>query len=765
MSAFRIELQAGGVAEVRQALRSVEDEVVRFQRAVTQRSQAGAKERESVAKAETKTQGSEWAKAAKEAAAFEKQKVKAAEQAEREKTRAAATGARDAAKLEADKARTAAKAAADGARFVEKAERDKVRATELANRERERDNDKLLREIERSEKEHTRIVERESQQRARAEHASRQSFRRDAVGRVGRTFGGAVGAAGSMAMGALTFGGGLAATDAIRDRMAQQNAAVGLSNAAFQPEVRDATGKVIQEEHKRPDLAAIQGHTRAVEASTGIKSAELSAGWQKYVEISSDYEGGKTNLEGLAKLAKATSSDFGDVMGSAGMLRAQNPNMTPEQMMTTMRGIIGQGQFGDISMRDMAKHASTVTAGASAYGGDQTKNQQRLLGLMQVAGRAADPAEAATAVARFGDDVLKHRGKLKAAGVDVADKDGKLSDPAVILRDMFKVSHGDLGKLAEMGLGERSKKVAMGLSGVYAAAEASKKGSGADAVYKDVSKLENAGYGQKDVDDSFQAVMATSSEKFEQAVTKLKEVLADKLMPKVEQLANHMDEWIPIVTNLINTFADLAGWVAQNPFAAAVGLMTGMILKDVAAAQISSSIQKIIAGGGGPGLGGNLGGMGKAGAALGIFGAAAGLTYAGIQEIDATLDAESTHDKTSGAQDANAISLAGAVKRGQGGAGGVNAAQAMLTDLQAKERALQKGPGFTETALGVTAGLFDGGEAQKQNENARQNDMRSTEQAIRALTDALKVAAAGGIANPNDPSRNTPMAGRGGSSS
>ena len=75
MSAVVINLRVGGIADVRSALRSVEQEVVRVQRAQNAGSQASARTRATAAKAGTKAETSEMQKAAQQAAAYEKQKT------------------------------------------------------------------------------------------------------------------------------------------------------------------------------------------------------------------------------------------------------------------------------------------------------------------------------------------------------------------------------------------------------------------------------------------------------------------------------------------------------------------------------------------------------------------------------------------------------------------------------------------------------------------------------------------------------------------
>jgi hypothetical protein len=520
--------------------------------------------------------------------------------------------------------------------------------------------------------------------------------------------------------------------------------------------VKDSSGKIVQEARARPDIKEITGTARAVQATTGMSSTDLQDGWRKYVEISSDYQGGKENLGGFAKLAKGYGADLGDVMGAAGMMRAQNKDMTAPQMMENMRNIVGQGQFGDISLKDMAANAGTITAGASAFGGEQRVTQAKLLGLTQIAGRAADPAEAATAVGRFGDDVLKHRDKLNAAGVQVSDKKGKLLDPAEILRNMFQKTGGDLGKMADLGLGERSIKIAKAVSGTYESAEAQKKGSGADAVMRDISQVENASLSEKDVDAAFAAKMDTAAEKFDLAVTNLREMLATKLQPALDAFIEKLPQLELASEKVIDGLTEMAHFMSSHPFASLAAAISAGFVAEVGKAKIAQILEE-----------GIKGKMGGAIGALSIAATAVTIAVAGMAAIDTAFDDKSKADGDAAAGAAGGVGKLGALKvRGKDGKvdpAAIKAAQDEIDRLSTRQAELQKGPGAIERATGAASTIVDGGAAARRMEDARLTELRNGEKELKAFTEALKVATAATtiptISSPNAPNRNQSQAG------
>jgi hypothetical protein len=282
----------------------------------------------------------------------------------------------------------------------------------------------------------------------------------------------------------------------------------------------------------------------------------------------------------------------------------------------------------------MAKIVGEVAGTSGMYGGDQTKNQGKLLGLTQIAGRVADPAEAATAVRKFAADMTeagnqKVTYKNKDKHLDTLDAQGRLKDPAEILEQLFAKSGGK--NLHSFGLGERSIKLAQALLPTYDAAEAKQKGSGAKAVGDEVRAYETLSASAENANKDFELVMRTNGERIDQAFNHLKEVIADKAAPFLERFVNKLPELVPKVEKFIDIVGRLADWFTDNPFKGIGAIVLASIAKDLAAAAVGEGVKRAVmaavggVGAGGPGVGGGLGGIGGVGAA-GPLAAAGALT-------------------------------------------------------------------------------------------------------------------------------------------
>ena len=695
-----------------------------MQRAQTAAARTGARERGSALNAEQREQQRAWQNAAKEAEKAEKQKVRIRENSVNIASRLAMKQA-DA------EIKAAEKSARETTRAAENAERDKTRA-----------------------------VERESKARARAaatqaaeERRVSSSFKRDALGRVGGT----LRTAGGLAMGALTFGGAVAATDAIRDR------------ASLDAESRATAIKAyIPGQNQRVDPKEITQQALAVQAATNIDAGEVAQGLGRYVDLASDYKGGSANLMGLGKLAKASGSNFGEVMSAAGYLKTQNPDITDPQMMEMMRGIVGQGKLGAIGIAELAKSAPKLTASSAMYSGSQGDAQRNLLGLAQVAVKTTgSPEDAATAITHLGSDIMGHRKELAAAGVTgITDKNGMLADPAILLSKLLAKAGGDPGKLKDLGIGDRSIKVFEALAPMYQRSEAAKKGSGEAAVRNEVNRYEKAGYSEGDVNEDFNIVMKGTAERFKGSVQSIEKALADGLQPSVDRIVERLPELVPQIVRLAEAMGKLAGIMVDSPLLTLGAVITGAILKDIAAAKLTSVITQTINGGAGgysrgAGVGGGIGVGGNLVAGLAIVATAVTITAAGVELIDQGIAKQNAKDDKGAVAGADATGLAARLAAPGGASPAtVAAAQAEVQRLQgaiSEEKGSVGGGVLDKLAdfFGSRAGNRNElGKAADEAQAAREKILADNTASMKALTAAI----ANVKSNPADPARNVGMA-------
>lgn len=789
--------QVGGVRDVSQAFRSVEQSIVRMERLLADS-----------ANRERATNRSR----AKDHEATEKKntKVTDAEAKARLKAEVAAAKASAAEKKKAEKDALDAKRKADREMLAET--KRTLREEGAEKRRRAREDADLYRFEARQRRALMKDVAREEAEASRRRAASDKAAadrRKQFAGTVSGSVGKVVGGAASLAGAALTIGGGFTIADSVQKSLESERASIALANSMYNPNDEDQKAFLKSKGQKRFDAKQLQSMASAVGVETNTDASVIQAGWQDYIAKSSDWkalstdEGQKTMLE-LARLAKATGTDFGEVMSAAGSMRVQNANLDPKQMMELMYGVVGQGKMGAVEMKDLAKYASVVTSGSSKFGMKQADAQRALLGLTQVAVRtSSSPADASTAVARFSGDVAKKAAEneksLAKQGFKVTDKTGQLLKPSEILQEYFRVTGGNTTKMGEgkgnLGLGGESIKVAQGLAPVFQqAVEDAKAGTvssdtrkrlglgdkktfdekelnriGADAVRAEVAKFETAGYEKKEIDEDLQKVMEGRAERLQKSMSRLSKVVEARAVPFLEKLAATLEAHQGDIERFLNIMADLAEKLAAHPLAGLGAIMAAVVAKDIAAAQIGNVIKNAIAGGGG---GGGLGGGGGAagggagiGMALGAGAAAGAATWAVYKPaVDAALSGQ-----TSGQMEAGQLTRD--VKRGSPQERAAALARYQSAEKETGFGGLMKLAGNVsrlgaETIYsGVTGEKNTALEGVKQYMSAReivnQQELAAAVQA--ALIEGARGAASQvSKANPNDASRNVSMAQRGG---
>lgn len=494
----------------------------------------------------------------------------------------------------------AGKYAEQEAKATERAEREKTRSLEREAARREA----IVRRSSEMAGRYAAQQARAEEQVHRAEAAHRERMSRLMGGTATRSLGGMVSSGVGLASMALTVGGGFAIADAGRNLLASERNAVALMNSA------QIAGMPLSK-------ASIMDTVGKTQAATNISKNDLLKGWQQYVKISSDVQGGQENLGEFAKLAKATGTDFGEMMTLAGRLKSGNAGLSSKDQLSLLRNIIGQGGQGSIEVEDLAKVGGEIVATAGMYGGPVSRSQQRLLGLAQIPGKLFGAAESATAVQRFGQDLEANADLIgstgahfnrrsgtvvQGLGVKVKDANGQLRDPAEIVSELMRASGGDLGKLKAGGLGKESMKIFEGVLSTFQ--QAGGGATGAEAVRTKIAQVENAGATSEDVDQMFARVMSESSEKFANAVNKIEESIQAHIGPALDRFADKIPELLPKIEMLINGVAKVADFFMENPFTGIGAVIAAKVTADVGQAALG----KVLADGLAKAFSGGIGG-------------------------------------------------------------------------------------------------------------------------------------------------------------
>lgn len=437
---------------------------------------------------------------------------------------------------------------------------------------------------------------------------------------------------------ALSIGGGVTVASAAQKAMSSEASSISLANSMFNPNDDDqkawfaGDGKSSKfAKNGRFDKQALMGLAGQISASSGLDKATLASGIQSYVAKSSDWKtvvdpGDQQTLFDLAKLAYATDTQFSDVMQTAGSLKVQNKGLKSKEMMEMMYSIVGQGKAGSIEMNEVAKYGSTITNSSGKYAGDQGAAQRKLLGLVQVSARAAaSGADAATGVARFGGDVAKKAKENEAKyGMKVMDANGQLYAPSQILSEYFRVTKGNTTKMGEghgnLGLGMESIKVAMGVAGTYQAEVANARAGkgnadilkklglsgkkklteddiariGAEAVRRDVAQLENAGYDKKTINRDAAEKAAGLQERFDKVTRELSAKLETRVVPFLEKLAVALEKNSPQIDRFMSALDKVANFILENPWSSLGIAVTAKITGSIAEAMIGDAVKNTL---------------------------------------------------------------------------------------------------------------------------------------------------------------------------
>ena len=558
------------------------------------------------------------------------------------------------------------------------------------------------------------------------------------MGDLGGMARGAVGMVG----GALALGGGFGIADAVQQRFALERTAAIFSNQS------SSTGGRISTQD-------IMSKSRAVGISNNVDPNQVAQAMTTYFARSSNAEGAMKNAGLFAQLSKATGTDINEIADVAGSLQVQNKDLDEKGMRNLLMGLVGQTRKGSVDIRELAQYVPVLTGTSGLYGGDQAMNQQKLIGLAQIAKPVAGgPAEAATAVKAFGLSLTENASKIRGGtGYNVKDSSGNLKDPAEIIATLMQKTGGDAGKLKALGINREALTPFLAEQQVFKKAGGGE--AGKNAVMADIRQYTEGGYNEQSLAADVGNVSQGSGEKFAAATAKVQEVLQDKLTPYLERFADKVGDpsFIQNVTKLIDAVAGLAEFFIDNPFTGIGAVVMGTITKDIASAAIGETIKTALAKSAGAGGSGALG-----------LAVAGGVAITATQAwIETSLDDQAKNSKQT--------------------AGGLTEAQNAIADLKSDPNSKEKQEKARKVlariqndeahigdkgALGQVAGLFQSKESSDE-ESARNRklflDLADSATKLQKALDAAAKSAndakpTGGDKGVTHPVRTGPISGR-----
>ena len=549
-----VNFQVGGVAQVQQAFRTIDASLARLEK----NSGSGARR-------EVNAREREYARMVKDFERGERQRVKDAE-----------------------------KAAKDSARATEREAKEKIRAMQSADRMIAQAHREAQREMAREEAQRNREAMAWLRRREAEEMAS-MNRARAARERMGRTVGNAVSrtltrGAASVASGVLSLGGGFSIQGAMQQGMSDRGLAADITQSGFLPH-----GTKVENQRKR-STDEVLGAAQSAAVSYGFQTNTALAGLQKFVGISGDLDTGMKLLPKFAELARATGSSMDDIAEAAGNVSLNLGGLDKDgsKTMDVLRGMAGQGKLGAVEMRDFAGQIAKISAAAGKFDGDLATNMLKMAALAQEArgeGGAFSASVAANAVTGF-TTTLKTSARVAAfqgVGIDVyADKGKtKLKAPEELIEQALVKTGGDQLKMNALFKNIMGDRAVEGFAKRFNEAGGGQKGI--DAVRGRFRELtEGTAMTEAEVSVAAQQRSQEADVKFEQAMERLRIVVADRGVPALEKL-------IPLIEQIIPTVAAMLSWFSENPWRGIGAIVGAAIAKDLAAAGLGKLMEKAFA--------------------------------------------------------------------------------------------------------------------------------------------------------------------------
>lgn len=537
-----------------------------------------------------------------------REQVKQAQFAKNAETKIALDGAKTQNKIALDSAKTHNKIMLNGARESHKIQADQVRASAKLKMEELRDHAKTERnktketqtEINRRQRIEERAAAKASANAGRRAHGIVQPFGRAArstVGTVGGVMGGLGAASASMVIGA-----------SLMDSMALQGQANLLVNAT-----RDKSGNATQ------TAGGLTGEAQSLAGKYGVGAGDVMKG----MGVVSARAGGakglasyRADLEDITQTAVAFGVSMEDMGGV--VAAALNSGVKPgQEMRDLIQDIAAMGKDGAVEIKDLAAELAKLGGAGKMTNLAAGTMLRRQVGMAQVAADAAvSPEESRTSIVDLMRDINTNAGSLKAAGINVYDKQGMMNDPAKILADTMDVA-------MTKGIGVRGKgnvKGSEALGKIFTGTShkmveslmADYNKGGAKGVMARIDASSGAKLAPGERDAGVAQMRKDPATQLRRAMETLKADIGTVLLPELVKLA-------PVLSSVTRSFAQLVAWAAQNPFTALTAVFGGYLAKELAAVGMSkmfeAGIKEMLGG-----LGGGVGGKGGKG---GFFGSGA----------------------------------------------------------------------------------------------------------------------------------------------
>lgn len=360
---------------------------------------------------------------------------------------------------------------------------------------------------------------------------------------------------------AQAFGADTDLSSAIGKAVSLDAQSIALANQAYQPGSKSLTARMYQ------DPEVLQREARSLAVETGYSASDVMTGLTKFVEKTGDLQTARNIMAEMAKLSRATNTEFYDMVDAAANVALELGDIPDkeEKINQVMRGVAAQGKQGAVEIRDLSRQMAKIAAAAGQYGGDRAGNILTLSAFAQMArslGGAASSTQAAQSVMSFTAQFRKRARveAMKGMKLNPFDSDGNIRDPFEFLLETIRVNKGNTLKMGAAFADQQAQRVTNPFAQIYREAysattgdEKAKDAAASAAVRDAFDKLRKATVKETEMATAFAKAMGANKTKTEQFNAQM-ELVGKRLM---DSLQRPLEKLAPIALTLADHFGDM----------------------------------------------------------------------------------------------------------------------------------------------------------------------------------------------------------------
>lgn len=290
---------------------------------------------------------------------------------------------------------------------------------------------------------------------------------------------------------------------------------------------------------------------RAMSHGTEFETGDILASARAYQKITGRGKSFFDMSKDLTQIASVTGASMQQVGQTAGQFKIQFPNLSNNEMVQLLKNTVAQGMKGAIEFEDMAKAAEISSKAEFFGGGNKVANVTKALGFAQLTMAAAGSSdEAITGGKRFLEELVSKSTQISAAiKTNVLEK-GKITDPERIAAKIAAYVEGSSPHLmqAQKWFGERGIKTVEGIMQQTEIKPGMSQKQKEDAYYEAIVKFTRANQDGAEFQEMFNKSTKTSEYQLKEIFNELKSAVG-------EDLAKALKESMPGIKDFVKTLA------------------------------------------------------------------------------------------------------------------------------------------------------------------------------------------------------------------